>query len=139
MKLQVKKVLIIITTVLPALMIAGGGVAKLMANHGVVQMLSNVGVGQYIPVLGITEIVFAALFVVQKTRRLGFILLCCYFGGAIATVVSHQGNFFSPALLPLVLVWINMVLRDPSLFILTEKGNQMQSALKNKINHDTNI
>jgi hypothetical protein len=123
MKLQVKKVLIIVTTVIPSLIIAGGGVVKLIGPHGVVQMLTNVGAGEYIPLLGIAEIVFAALFIIPKTRRLGFILLCCYFGGAIATVVSHNGNFLSPALLPLVLIWINMFLRDKSLFILAETKN----------------
>lgn len=117
MKPQIKKVLIIVTTVIPALMIAGGGVAKLIGQQSVVQMLSKVGAGTYIPFLGITEIVLAALFIMQKTRRLGFILLCCYFGGAIATVVSHQGAFFGPALVPLVLIWVNMLLRDQPLFI----------------------
>jgi len=119
MKPGIKNVLIIITTAIPSIMIAGGGIAKLIAVPPVVQMLSKVGTGLYIPLLGIAEIVFTALFIIQKTRRLGFILLCCYFGGAIATVVSHDGNFFGPALIPLVLLWINMLLRDRTLFIAT--------------------
>jgi hypothetical protein len=125
MKPQVKKVLIIVTTVIPALMIAGGGVTKIMGYPQVVRMLTTVGAGPYVPVLGIAEIVFAALFVIQKTRRLGFILLCCYFGGAIATVVSHQGDFFSPALPPLILIWINMLLRDPALFFIAKNEDHV--------------
>jgi hypothetical protein len=88
-------------------------------------MLTTVGVGPYVPFLGVAEIIFAALFVIQKTRRLGFTLLCCYFGGAIATVVSHQGDFFSSALPPLILIWINMLLRDPALFFIAKNENRV--------------
>lgn len=120
MKLNIKKFLIIITTIIPSVMIAVGGAAKLIAVQGVVQMLSKVGVEPYIPFLGFAEIVFTALFIIRRTRRLGFTLLCCYFGGAVATVISHQGSFFGPALIPLVLIWINMLLREGSVFILSK-------------------
>ena len=112
-----KKVLIIITAVMSAVIITGSGIAKLISLKGPVQMLMNLGIGPYIRLLGITEIILTALIIIPKTRRVGFILLCCYFGGAIATVISHQGSFLNPALIPLVLIWVNMALTDPALFI----------------------
>lgn len=116
-----KNVLIIISTILPAVLIIGSGIAKLTGRPAVVRMLSGVGVGPYVPFLGVTEIIFAVLFVIPKTRRLGFVLLCCYFGGAIATVFSHGGAFLSPALLPLVLIGVNMLIRDLSFFVTPGK------------------
>jgi hypothetical protein len=61
------------------------------------------------------EIIFAALFIYPKTMKIGFILLSCYFAGALATELSH-GSAFN-AFLPLVLLWIAALLRDPLIFL----------------------
>ncbi|MBE9462097.1 DoxX family protein [Dyadobacter sp. UP-52] len=66
-------------------------------------------------VLGLMEMSFILLFVFPKTLRLGFILLCRYFAGAMATELSHHGSMLNPAV-PLTLIWIPAFLRDPSLF-----------------------
>jgi len=59
--------------------------------------------------------IFALLFVFPKTMRIGFILLSCYFAGAMATELSHDGSILNPAT-PLILIWITAFLRDKSLF-----------------------
>jgi hypothetical protein len=56
------------------------------------------------------------LFLFPKTIKVGFILLSCYFSGAIATEFSHNGPAINAAI-PLVLVWIAALLRDPSIFL----------------------
>jgi hypothetical protein len=63
------------------------------------------------------EIGFAALFIYPKTMKLGFILLSCYFAGAIATELSHGMSF--NAVMPIVFVWIATFLRDKTAFIPT--------------------
>jgi hypothetical protein len=62
------------------------------------------------------EIAFAALFVVPATMKLGFSLASCYFGGAIATELSHGVLRVNP-FVPIVLLWIGALIRDRSIFI----------------------
>jgi hypothetical protein len=51
--------------------------------------------------------------------RIGFILLSCYFAGALATELSHQAS--PNAFTPLVLVWLATLLRDVTIFIPAKK------------------
>ncbi|WP_456312238.1 DoxX family protein [Pseudomonas shirazensis] len=72
--------------------------------------------------LGLMEITFAVLFVFPKTMRIGFILLSCYFAGAMATELSNNGSMLNPAV-PLSLIWITAFLRDKYLFIGSSEPN----------------
>lgn len=110
-----KKIITIIVTVLAVGMAVMSGVMKLAASPDVVKMLDTVGVGEYRALLGIAEIVFAALFAFPKTMKIGFILLASYFAGAMATEVSHHMPL--NAITPLVLVWVAALLRDKSIFL----------------------
>ena len=113
------KIVTQIITILSALMITLSGVMKLIQAEAVVTTLTPMGLAPYIQFLGIMEIIFAALFIFNKTRKIGFMLLCCYFGGAIATELSHGGNYVNAAF-PLALVWISAFLQDRSIFLPTE-------------------
>jgi hypothetical protein len=77
---------------IPALLIAPLGVMKLSGNPKIAEEISKLGVGRYFRLFGVMEIAFAVLFVVPATMKLGFILASCYFGGAIATELSHDAN-----------------------------------------------
>ncbi|SHL68915.1 DoxX-like family protein [Chitinophaga jiangningensis] len=113
--MKIRKILTIIFIVLAAGMAALSGIMKLTASEEIVKMMSAIGVGKYVTMLGIMEIAFAALFVIPQTYKLGFILLSCYFAGALAVELSRAMEFH--ALLPLVLVWIAAFLRDSSIFL----------------------
>ena len=63
----------------------------------------------------IPSLVIAALFVVPATMKLGFILACCYFGGAIATELSRDVLKVNP-FVPIILLWIGAFIRDRSIF-----------------------
>lgn len=112
----------IVVTVLASAMVILSGVMKLMKSEQVVTGLSNVGVGQYVTLLGIMEIGFMALFLFPKTRKIGLILLSCYFSGAIATELSHGGPVMNAAM-PLALVWIAAILQDSNLFLTRTNTN----------------
>lgn len=99
---------------LAALLVIMSGIMKLLGNAEVVETLSKVGVGDYLVPLGLLEIGSALLFIFPQTRKLGFLLLSCYFAGALATELSHDLPF--SALTPLVLVWIAAFVSDRSLF-----------------------
>lgn len=78
---------------------------------------SIAGLEKYNPsILGLMEMVFIILFAIPKTMRIGFILLCCYFAGAMATELSKDGSILNPGI-PLVLIWITAFLRDSAIFI----------------------
>jgi hypothetical protein len=114
--MKAKKIAAIIFTALAGLMIGFSGIMKFLKNEEVVQTLTTLGVGNYITLLGVMEIVFVALFIIPKTMKIGFILLSCYFAGAMATELSHNGRILNPAIL-LILVWIAAFLRDRSIFL----------------------
>ena len=121
------RIITIIITGLAVAMVASSGVMKLSGSPDGAKMLEAVGVGQYIVGLGLAEIIFAALFAYPKTMKIGFILLSCYFAGALATELSH--GVAVNALVPIVLIWVAAFLRDKSIFLPTgrETGLQHQS------------
>lgn len=114
---KVHRIITIIFTVLAAGMAILSGVFKLTQSPQVLETLNKVGVGKYVLLLGAMEIGFAALFIYPKTMKLGFILLSCYFAGAMATEMSHGTPF--NAVLPIVLIWIAAFLRDKTIFLPT--------------------
>jgi hypothetical protein len=77
--------------------------------------MAALGVGRHVRLVGVMELVFAALFVVPATMKLGFVLASCYFAGAIATELSHDALKANP-FIPIVLLWIGAFVRDRSVF-----------------------
>jgi hypothetical protein len=114
-QMKAKKIITITFTVLAVGMTIMSGVMKLSGGAQVAETLGKVGVGEYVVMLALMEIGFAALYVYPKTMKLGFILLNCYFAGAIATELSHGTPF--NAVMPLTLIWISAFLRDRSIFL----------------------
>ncbi len=113
--MKAKKIITIVFTVLAVGMAALSGIMKLTASDEIIKTLAKVGVADYRIALGLMEIVFAALFAFSKTMKIGFILLSCYFAGALATEISHGTPL--NALTPLVLIWIAAFLRDKTIFL----------------------
>ena len=120
MKSKTKQNLKWAPSVLIALVIAMGAVMKLMAAPQLVDIYSKIGLLRYIQILGITELVFVALFLWPRSMRIGFLLLTGYFGGAMAVEMAN-GNFFLFPGVILAIVWIAAYLRDASLFKMTQK------------------
>ena len=112
------RILTIVMTVLAAGMAILSGLMKLTQSKEVVETLTKVGAGDKAINLGLMEIGFAALFIYPKTMKLGFILLSCYFAGALATEITHGSPL--NAFLPLVLIWIAAFLRDRTIFLPTQ-------------------
>lgn len=107
-------------SIVAALLIIISGIFKLAGSPEVVDGLSKMGLASYISLFGIMEILFAMLFLYPKTIKIGFILISCYFAGAIATDLSHGGNILPPFII-LSLVWIASFLRNQNIFLNTAK------------------
>lgn len=112
--MKAKKILTVSLTVLITVMVGIRGLMKAIHLPWSVEGLVKFNLPNSATVLGLMEMSFILLFVFPKTLRLGFILLCCYFAGAMATELSHDGSMLNPAV-PLTLIWITAFLRDPSL------------------------
>ena len=112
---RIPMVVQLLATWVPALVIALSGVLKLSGNPKIVETMTALGVGRHVRLLGVMEVAFAALFVVPATMRLGFLLASCYFGGAIATELSHDALKANP-FVPIVLLWVGAFVRDRSIF-----------------------
>ena len=59
--------LLLTATWIPAGLIALSGVMKLAGNRQILEGMTAVGVGPYVRMLGVMELVFAALFAVPAT------------------------------------------------------------------------
>ena len=115
MSIKTRRIIIIINTVIICLMMGGGAIAKIVRVEKVQDDFIKLGVGEYTQLLGITEIILLALLLYPKTMRVGFFLICSYFGGAMATHLSHHDMFLVPAI-PLFFIWLNAFLRDKYFF-----------------------
>ena len=115
---RTKKTITIVSTVLVSVLLAGGGVAKILKVPAIQNDFKRLGVGQYTQLLGFCEIIFLVLLLYPKTMKWGFLLLCSYLGGAMATHLSHGEGFLQPVI-PLLFIYVNVYLRDKTIFIQT--------------------
>ena len=106
----------LIVTVIPALLIITSGFLKLSGSKQIVTALSKVGVLGYMKYLGAAEIIFAILFIYPPTNTIGFILLACYFSGALATDLSHKKTIVAPLVI-LALLFIAEIITNNELFL----------------------
>lgn len=112
---KIQQVIWIILMCIPLLILAMSGIMKISGNTTMVQDLTQIGYGGYITLLGIVELASAILFIIPRTYKIGFLLLCGYLGGAFATELAH-GQPPIAALL-LTLIWISVFLRDKEMFL----------------------
>lgn len=119
--MKTKKIITISLTVLVAIMVITSGFMKAIHLPWSVEGLVKFNLPNSATLLGLMEMLFAVLFLVPKTMRIGFILLNCYFAGAMATELSHDGSMFNPAV-PLALIWVTAFFRDRDLFLGAQKS-----------------
>jgi len=113
--MKVLKFLPTVVTILAVLLVLFSGIMKFVGSKEVVTTLEKAGVPGYRYLLGTMEIVFALLFLFKPTMKIGFILVACYFAGALATELSHGMPF--NAVLPMTLVCLAAFLRDKNIFL----------------------
>ncbi|MEN8928541.1 MAG: hypothetical protein ABF242_06955 [Flavobacteriales bacterium] len=105
--------------VLPVGVMALTSVLKIVKAAPLVENFEKLDGVQWMIPFGIIQLVSTILFLIPKTRRIGFFLLMGYLGGIIATKALHEVNNIGVILT--VLLWIGMYFEDRSLFIKSEK------------------
>lgn len=74
------------------------------------------GLNITLPLLGFIELLCVIIFVIPKTRNIGFLLMTAYIGGIIASEwVALSGNPITGILLEIFL-WTGMYFENPALF-----------------------
>src|SRR5258708_5983947 len=101
-------------TGLIGLMLTMSAALKLFALSPMPAQMETWGLDGWRVVIGLGELVSAALFVNPRTAELGTLLLSAYLGGAIVTHMQHGEPFIIPAVV-LLAVWTTAVLRLPGL------------------------
>src|SRR6266403_4004410 len=107
------RIISIVLMVIPSLMLIMSAVMKLAHAQAIVEGFVKSGLGNYITLIGIIELVSVALFLIPKTTKPGFLLLCSYLGGAIC--IELAGGQPPMAAIFLVLIWTSVYLRNKSM------------------------
>ena len=104
-----------IVSALPVLMLLMSGAMKLAKPAFMLEQLEHLQWPESL-LLGIwiTEMACAIIYAIPQTAVLGAILVTGYLGGAIATHLRIGDPFFGP-IVPAVLAWIGIFLREPRL------------------------
>jgi hypothetical protein len=127
MKQNKKNILKWIPSLIAGVVITMSACMKLASVPQLVEIYSRIGLTEYMKILGITELLFVAMFFIGRTLKIGFLLLTAYYGGAMAVELSHGNLFIFPAII-LTMIWIAAFLRDPSIFKSFHKQEHALSA-----------
>jgi hypothetical protein len=114
MKQNSKSIIKWAPTVIVSIIIIFSALMKLIAVPPLVEIYARIGLLDSMKILGATELILVTLFILNRTMRLGFLLLTAWFGGAMAVELSHGNVFIFPAVI-LTILWIAAFLRDPSI------------------------
>ena len=112
------KIVKFILILVPAVLAILSGLLKIAGAEQVATAMTAIGMKPFMVWMGVAEIIFATLFLIPKTRTIGFVLLICYFSGAMATDLSHGRPLTAP-LFFLVLLFAAQIINHPEIFIRT--------------------
>lgn len=117
-----------ICAILPAALTIFSGIMEFvmsMTDPEIIAYVTRLGItGMEYP-LGATKLLIAGLFLWPRTSTVGFVLMVGYYGGALATNITHaipMAEYF-PIVAVLVLLTISAYFRNPEL-LTRLKGRQ---------------
>ena len=90
-------------------------VTKLFCIPYISEKFHILGISEYCRIFGMIELIAVIAFIYPRTIGIGLMMLCSYFGGAIATDIQSPNYLYQP-LIVLSFVFATAILRKPSLF-----------------------
>ncbi|MEO0553248.1 MAG: hypothetical protein AAF149_08620 [Bacteroidota bacterium] len=90
-------------------------IPKLIQMDFMVENMTNAGMGHMILGVGIVEIICVIIFLIPKTRNIGFLLTVAYTGGIIAAEWAASEAVI-PGLVIMILLWIGWYFEKPDWF-----------------------
>ncbi|MES2515200.1 MAG: DoxX family protein [Bacteroidota bacterium] len=121
MSTKTTRIISIILMIIPSLMLIMSGIMKITHAEQIVNGLTKIGLGSYITLFGMIELIAVALFLYPKTYKIGFLLICCYLGGALSIELSTTQP--PTAAIILAVAWIAVFLKDNNMFLSPGKTN----------------
>ncbi len=112
---KMQRIVWITLMAIPLLLVTMSALMKITGAESMVKELTKAGYGNYITYLGIIELSSVLLFVYPRTYKVGFLLLCGYLGGAMATELA--GGMPPVAAALLTMLWISVFLRNRQMFL----------------------
>lgn len=101
--------------VIPILLLIITAVPKVIGMSFMVNNMEAAGMGHMTFLVGIIELLCVLVFLIPKTRNIGFLLVVAYTGGIIAAEwVAHKPVI--PGIVVMVLLWIGMRFENPTFF-----------------------
>jgi hypothetical protein len=90
-------------------------VTKLFCIPYISEKFHALGISGYCRVFGVVELLAVCAFIYPRTIGIGLMMLCSYFGGAIATDI-HSPHYLYQPIVVLLFVLTTALLKKPSLF-----------------------
>lgn len=88
-----------------------------VTDPAMIAFVERLGVGEIAYALGVTKFILVAIWLWPRTSTVGLVLMVGYYGGALATNITHQFAFAEYAMLvvALVLLAVSGWFRNPEL------------------------
>lgn len=74
-----------------------------VTDPAMIAYVAKLGVGEIAYALGVAKFILVIIWLVPRTSTVGFVLMVGYYGGALATNITHQFAFPEYAMLIVVL------------------------------------
>lgn len=86
-------------------------------NQAGIDIATRLGIIDFIFALGVVKLVLVVLYVLPRTSTVGFVLMVGYFGGALATNMTHGFTLaeYSPIIVTLAVMTVGAYFRNPEL------------------------
>lgn len=88
-----------------------------MTDPAMIAYATQLGVTDIAVQLGITKLIIVALFIYPRTSTVGFVLMIGYYGGALATHMTHGHTLpeYAMIVVVLALLTVSAYVRNPEL------------------------
>jgi hypothetical protein len=119
MKTRIGSIIGWICAILVAFLTISSAIAEFIpvTDPATLAFIQKLGVGDITIQLGIAKLILAALYLIPRTSTVGFVLMVGYYGGALATNITHGFAVpdYAPILLAFVFMTIGAYFRNPEL------------------------
>ncbi|PRY14898.1 hypothetical protein CLV24_103135 [Pontibacter ummariensis] len=113
--LVVKKPLVTAITAGTYFLLAFSSLTKIFFIPYIAAKFEVLGIAEFGRLFGYMELIAFMLYIYPRTMGFGFVLLCSYLGGAIATDI-HAPEYLYQPIVVLTFVFLTTYLRNPALF-----------------------
>lgn len=119
MKIRAGSIISWICVILVAFLTIASAIAEFIpvTDPATIAFIQRLGVGDITIQLGITKLILVVLYLIPRTSTVGFVLMIGYYGGALATNITHGFTVIDalPIYLAFVFMTIAAYFRNPEL------------------------